>query len=570
MKRVFVLLISFLLAAYSDVNCKAQDQMKKAGAQESMQIISTPELAGLAKKLADEYARRNPEIKVSLLETAPENMPAALSEGNSIGLIAGNSLENSIKEPVWKTVVGRDIIVPVMNAGNPFMNEIFKQGISTDKLGKYLGNQSAENWEALVSTQKPSPAHYYILNDESIEKEIEGFVNISSVNKEGNRFDTPSAMLSAIQSDPSAFGFLRLADIVDPETQSLASGIKLLPLDRNNNGTLDFPEEIYADLNSFTRGVWIGKYPKSLVKNIYTVSSVQPENSTTTAFLLWVVTGGQGFLPASGYSDLMASERQNSVANITNANIAAVPVMAGNSVFRSVLLAILAIIALTVIAQLIIKFYRNLKYAEETIVPLTENALVQESLVVPAGLYFDKTHTWAFMDQEGIVTTGVDDFLQHVTGKITRLKLKAAGKKIKKGEQFLSIVQNGKQLDLYSPVSGTIVETNGLLENDASVINSSPYRDGWIYKIEPTNWTRENPLLFMADRQKQFIKKEFTRLRDFLATSLKSDMESYSQVVLQDGGEIRDGVLSSLGPEVWEDFQTSFIDPSKQVWFYEI
>jgi hypothetical protein len=40
--------------------------------------------------------------------------------------------------------------------------------------------------------------------------------------------------------------------------------------------------------------------------------------------------------------------------------------------------------------------------------------------------------------------------------------------------------------------------------------------------------------------------------------------------MLQDGGEIKDGVLSDLSPEVWEDFQTNFIDPSRQVWFYEI
>jgi glycine cleavage system H lipoate-binding protein len=415
-----------------------------------------------------------------------------------------------------------------------------------------------------------SPSHYYFLDDESIEKEIEGFVSISAVNKEGKSFKTASDMLSAIQSDPSAFGFLRLADIVDPETQSLAAGIKLLPVDRNGNGTLDFAEEIYADLNTFTRGVWIGKYPKSLIKNIYTVASVQPENKTAASFLMWVVTEGQDILPGSGYSDLLTSERQNSADYITNAKVAAVPSMAGNSIFRSAFLAILAITAVVVIARLSIKFYRGIKYAEETIVPVAENALHQESLVVPAGIYFDKTHTWAFMDQEGIVITGVDDFLQHVTGKITRLKMKPAGKMIKRGDHFLSIIQNGKQLDLYSPVSGMIVETNSSLENDASVINSSPYREGWIYKIEPANWTRENPLLFMADRQKQFIKKEFARLRDFLATSLKTDMDSYSQVVLQDGGEIRDGVLSSLGPEVWEDFQTSFIDPSKQVWFYEI
>jgi hypothetical protein len=73
----------------------------------------------------------------------------------------------------------------------------------------------------------------------------------------------------------------------------------------------------------------------------------------------------------------------------------------------------------------------------------------------------------------------------------------------------------------------------------------------------------------MAEKQKEFIKKEFARLKDFLMNILKED-QAYAQLILQDGGEISDGVLSEMGPETWEDFQTSFIDPSKQVWFYEI
>jgi hypothetical protein len=137
--------------------------------------------------------------------------------------------------------------------------------------------------------------------------------------------------------------------------------------------------------------------------------------------------------------------------------------------------------------------------------------------------------------------------------------MKNEGESIKKGEQILSIIQNGKQLNLYAPVSGIIKEQNKALDKNTSIINSSPYTDGWIYKIEPTNWFRENQLLFMADKHKQHIKKEFSRLKDFLAVSLNSD-----------GGELRDGTLSNLGPEVWEDFQTNFIEPSRQFWFYEL
>ena len=61
------------------------------------------------------------------------------------------------------------------------------------------------------------------------------------------------------------------------------------------------------------------------------------------------------------------------------------------------------------------------------------------------------------MEQNGIVKVGIDDFLQHITGPITRIKMKNEGDKVKKGEQILSLIQNGKQLNIYAPVSGTII-----------------------------------------------------------------------------------------------------------------
>jgi glycine cleavage system H lipoate-binding protein len=174
------------------------------------------------------------------------------------------------------------------------------------------------------------------------------------------------------------------------------------------------------------------------------------------------------------------------------------------------------------------------------------------------------------MEQNGIVKVGIDDFLQHLTGPITRIKMKNEGVKVKKGEHVLSLIQNGKQLNIYAPISGTIIEKNSALNTKASLMNSSPYNEGWVYRIDPANWTREIQLLFMADKQKQFIKNEFSRLKDFLSGILKADEAKYGQVILQDGGELIDNALANFGPEVWEDFQSKFIDPSRQVWFYEI
>jgi glycine cleavage system H lipoate-binding protein len=190
-------------------------------------------------------------------------------------------------------------------------------------------------------------------------------------------------------------------------------------------------------------------------------------------------------------------------------------------------------------------------------------ALNENSIAAPRGLYYDKTHTWAFMEQDGMVKIGIDDFLKHITGSLTGLKMKSSGEKVRKGEKILTVIRDGKQLNLYSPVSGYIRKQNELLLNNPSKISTMPYTEGWVYQIEPVNWLREVSFMFMFDKYKEWLEDEFSRLRDFLAVSANSNKVVYQHIVLQDGGELKDNVLSDLGPEVWEDFQTRFIDTSK-------
>jgi glycine cleavage system H lipoate-binding protein len=184
----------------------------------------------------------------------------------------------------------------------------------------------------------------------------------------------------------------------------------------------------------------------------------------------------------------------------------------------------------------------------------------KHSVNIPKGLYYDKTHTWAFMEKDGLIKIGIDDFLQHVTGPITRIEMRKPGEKVRKGDMILTIIQNGKRLVVFAPLSGIIKENNGLLNSQFTLINSSPYSDGWIYRIEPANWLRELQLMEMAEKYQAWLSNEFLRLKDFLAGSLKVNKMEYEAIVLQDGGMLKDGVLEDFGPEVWEDFQSNFLD----------
>jgi len=141
--------------------------------------------------------------------------------------------------------------------------------------------------------------------------------------------------------------------------------------------------------------------------------------------------------------------------------------------------------------------------------------------------------------------------------------MKKTGEKVRKGEKIMTIVRDGKQLNLYAPISGTILQQNKALELDSSIANTSPYSEGWVYLIEPKNWLREIQFMFMGEKYAEWIKDEFVRLKDFISASVKTNELVYAHVILQDGGELTDNVLAEMDPKVWEDFQTRFIDTSR-------
>jgi glycine cleavage system H lipoate-binding protein len=288
------------------------------------------------------------------------------------------------------------------------------------------------------------------------------------------------------------------------------------------------------------------------------VAAVQPANATEIAFLKWVFTDGQQYLMTNGFSDLAVNERQSKLDQLSPGIPTVVHTNETTAASSPGLYIILGVMVLVIISGSLIRSSRHRKQRRASVnVTAPFN---REAIDVPQGLYFDKSHTWAFMEKDGLVKVGIDDFLPHTTGLLTRLVLKQSGDQVKKGEPVITLVQHGKQLNINAPVSGTIRTTNSHLEKDPTLVNTSPYDKGWVYTIKPTNWRTETRFLKMAEAYKTWISSEYTRLKDFLATRYKGKPSGQLLLAFQDGGALKDNVLESFGPELWEDFQRDFID----------
>jgi glycine cleavage system H lipoate-binding protein/ABC-type phosphate transport system substrate-binding protein len=565
MKTRISFIIGILLLSCSIANSKEVTTGANPSPKGTINVYASPELYNLTTQWANEYLKVNPAVKINVIKSSAKSDTEGMPDtGEGIKFISSESYSGLNTQSMWSIVLGRDVIVPVMNTKNPLLDEICRKGITSDWLAWMFESPKRQNWGLLLGKEQNIPLNYYTFNDLSVSSGVANFLKNDQPEADGFKTSSAQEMISAIQNDPNSFGFCKFIQLIDPKNQNLADNIKLVPIDKNGNGKIDFMEDIYDNAQDFSRGVWIGKYPKALSGNIYSVSNIKPKNEAEVAFLNWVLTDGQQFLNSEGYCNLVINERQTQMDKLNSNEIyLAAPKNDTSAFLKVALLIFILFILIGFIFDLISRPFRSKTRITQNDAPVFSSVFDEDSMIIPKGLYFDKTHTWAFMEKDGTVKVGIDDFMQHIIGPLSRIGMKPAGVKIKKGDPLVTIIQKGKHLIIYSPVSGTITTYNKNLINNSSAINTSPYTDGWIYTIEPTNWLLEIQFLRIAEQYKTWLKGEFSRLKDFLATALKVSTHEYIPITLQDGGAIKDSVLADLGPEVWEDFQTKFIDIAK-------
>ncbi|HDQ16087.1 MAG TPA: glycine cleavage system protein GcvH [Bacteroidetes bacterium] len=118
-------------------------------------------------------------------------------------------------------------------------------------------------------------------------------------------------------------------------------------------------------------------------------------------------------------------------------------------------------------------------------------------------LKYTESHEWLKVEGNK-AKVGITDHAQSELTDIVFVELPEVGKKVKKGEE-LCVVESVKSVsEIFAPVGGKIVEVNKKLEDEPETINSSPYEDGWLVKIEIENKSEIDKLLD-ADSYKKII-----------------------------------------------------------------
>ncbi len=113
----------------------------------------------------------------------------------------------------------------------------------------------------------------------------------------------------------------------------------------------------------------------------------------------------------------------------------------------------------------------------------------------PPDYRYSKEHEWVHEDGADHVKIGVTDFAQEQLGDIVFVELPDVGVEVEQGQPFGSIEAVKTVSDLFSPVTGEVVEVNDAVRDDPSVVNSSAYEGGWMIRVRMTDATQLQDLL---------------------------------------------------------------------------
>ncbi len=105
---------------------------------------------------------------------------------------------------------------------------------------------------------------------------------------------------------------------------------------------------------------------------------------------------------------------------------------------------------------------------------------------VPSELKYTKSHEWLRLEDDGLVTVGISDHAQELLGDLVFVELPEVGTDFVAGDECCVVESVKAASDVYMPISGEIVEVNEELADESEIINSSPYDNGWLFKVKPS------------------------------------------------------------------------------------
>lgn len=276
-------------------------QGKKSG---QISISGAFALYPMVIRWADEYKKINPGVRFDISAGgAGKGISDALNGMVEIGMVSREIYPEEIKKGAFPVAVTKDAVVAVINELNPALNDILAKGLKKDAANNIWITGRYTTWAQAFGAKSSAPIHTYTRSDACGAAEM--WANFFGKKQEDllgvGVFGDPG-LAQAIKKDPIGIGFNNIGYVYDASTRKQIKGLRVVPIDLNNNGKIDADEDFYSSMNDLISAIATGKYPSPPARELYFVlKGNSKDNKVLNEFIKWVLTDGQKFVNEAGY-----------------------------------------------------------------------------------------------------------------------------------------------------------------------------------------------------------------------------------------------------------------------------
>lgn len=296
-----------LLCSIAILSCTSADKNKN-----QISFSGAFALYPLNIKWSEEYKKLHPETSFNIQAGgAGKGLTDALTGNADVGMFSRELNEAELSKDVWYIALAKDAVLPVVNASNPFIDLLKKNGLTHDQFENIFINNTPPTWNELLNRPNitPQKINIYTRSDASGAAESwAAFFNAHQENLKGLAVLGDPGVAHAVQNDSNGIGFNNTHYVYDTKTGAKLKNIEVLPLDINSNGTIDSTENFYNNLDEVLNAVLAGKYPSPPVRDLYFVCKQKPTDKAILDYFKWVLTDGQQFVKSSGFVPLPQNE----------------------------------------------------------------------------------------------------------------------------------------------------------------------------------------------------------------------------------------------------------------------
>ncbi|MFA5322220.1 MAG: substrate-binding domain-containing protein [Smithella sp.] len=286
----------------------AESAVREASIKGTIRVSGAWALYPMMVKWAEEFKKVYPQVRIDVSAGgAGKGIADALYGLVDIGMVSRELRPEEIKKKAFYIPVVKDAVFPTINAGNPVMKELSRKGLKKKALQDMWIAGRSMTWGELAGTADNHKIRVYTRSDSCGAAETWAkYLNAKQEDLQGVAVYGDPGVAQAVVKDKTSIGYNNLNYAYDIKTGAPLDGLRVVPIDVNENGCVDTGESLRTKQEAI-KAVLSGNYPSPPARDLYLVTKGSFKGPSKV-FVRWILSDGQKYVDEVGY--LKISKKQ--------------------------------------------------------------------------------------------------------------------------------------------------------------------------------------------------------------------------------------------------------------------